>query len=448
MKTRVSRSAKPVQADSVKAPNHPTLQQDPVKLVLLPQSAGPDSRMCTLAHPSTSKASRYYWCPGGGLHEFQKVKAPRRAYRSWLLGPGAASTPTGLGLHSASQPTAEQVNRKAQSCVVPGVEALRKAPKAAPFGHTVKEADISIATAIDVLFFALPPLHTQTSNNTKGLFLSVDDLFDTALESPIQLKYLLLQDALRQAVEKRIAAVCDDVDAGDEKMYRLNMDKLVLELVAKARRMSSSGLPRSMEANFVDKALEAPMINLEREVSSISTAATETIPAPSASIGEKQLTLAKRGSNGSDCSFHTNRTVPDHSPPRNVQDHFKDLLRLRTALSFIMSSYLTKALATAIQTILDSSSSPVDFKPLDEHLTYLGRLRAEALASCSLSNISRKRSMVDDEEAAEAKAEKRRKKEEDKNRQKAGLTRGIRELKKVDVTGMKKMSDFFGRKPA
>ncbi|KAI4106300.1 MAG: hypothetical protein LQ339_003037 [Xanthoria mediterranea] len=451
MKTRVSRSAKPVQADCVKATNRPTLQQDPVKLVLLPQSAGPDARMCTLAHPSTSKASRYYWCPRGGLHEFQKVRAPRRAYRSWLLGPTAACTPTGLGLHSASQPAAEQVNRKAQSCAIPGVEALSKAPKAAPFGHTVKDADISIATSIDVLFFALPSLHTQASNNAKGLFLSVDDLFDTALESPMQLKYLLLQDALRQAVEKRIAAVCDDVDAGNEKRYRLNMDKLVLEIVAKARRMSSSGLPRSMEANFVDKALEAPIINLEREASSISTAATETIPGtnlPSASIGEKQLTLATCESNGSDCSFHTNRTVPDHSPQLNVQDHFKDLLRLRTALSFIMSSYLSKALATAIQTILDSPSSPVDFKPLDEYLAYLGRLREEALASCSISNISRKRNMVDDEEDAEAKAEKRRKKEEDEKRQKAGLTRGIRELKKVDVTGMKKMSDFFGRKLA
>ncbi|KAI4254457.1 MAG: hypothetical protein L6R42_007183 [Xanthoria sp. 1 TBL-2021] len=458
MKTRVSRSAKPVQAGSVEALNDFILQQDPVKLVLLPQSAGPDSRICTLTHPSTSKASRYYWCPRGGLYEFQKVAAPRTACRSWLLGPktsitsdrAAACTPTGLDPHSASQLTAEKVNETAQSCAAPEVEAPSKAPDAAPFGHTVKEADISIATSIDVLFFALPSLHTQTSKNAKGLFLSMDDLFDTAFEDSMHLKYLLVQDSLRQTVEARIAAVCDEVDAGDERMYRLNMDKLVLELVAKARRMSSSGLPRSMEAKFVDKALEAPVINLKRDASSISTAATETIPgmdSPSTSTGERHVSITISDSIGSDCSNQTNITVPDRSPPRNVQDHIKDLLRLRTALSFIMSSYLSTSLASAMQTILDSPSSPVDFKPLDEHLAYLGRLRAEALASRSLTNISRKRSMVDDDEAAEAKAEKRRKKEEEEKRQKAGLTKGIRELKKVDVTGMKKMSDFFGRKP-
>ncbi|KAL8648721.1 MAG: hypothetical protein Q9226_005880 [Calogaya cf. arnoldii] len=459
MKTRTSKSVKPAQAGSVQGSNDLTLGKDPVKLVLLPQTAGTDARICTLAHPSTSKASRYYWCPRSGLYELQKVVASRAACRSWLLGPKtsilsvttATCTSNELDSHSVFQPTAGKLDEATQSCAVREVETPGIADSAAPFGHTVQEAGISIATSIDVLFFALPFLYIQTSRSVKALFLSLDDLFDTASESSIHLNYLLEQGSFRQQVEARMAAVCDYVETGDEKMYRLNMDKLVLELVAKAKRMSSNGLPASMETKFVEKALEMPMINLKREASSISQRATETasgLDSPSTSTGESQVSIATYESMESDCSNQTNITVPDHSPPNSAQDNIKELLRLRTALSFIMSSYLSTSLASATQTILGSPSSLINFKPLDEHLASLGRLRAEALASRSLSNISRKRGMVEDDEAAEAKAEKRRKKEDEEKRQKIGLTKGIRELKKVDVRGMKKMSDFFGKKPA
>ena len=89
--------------------------------------------------------------------------------------------------------------------------------------------------------------------------------------------------------------------------------------------------------------------------------------------------------------------------------------------------------------------TPVDFTPLEEHLKHIASLRAEALASRSLSDFSRKRSTMEDEDAAETKAEKKRKLEEEEKRKKAGESRGVRDLKKVNVTGMKKMSDFFGR---
>ena len=461
MKTRTSKSAKCAQTNSDRASSGLVLQQNPVELVLLPQSAGPDPRICTLAHPSTSKASRFHWCPRGGLYEFRKVAAPNTACRSWLLGPKtsiysdrtATCTSNGLESHPDSLPAGEEVNKIIQPNAAAGVENPNKASSTAPLGHTRKEPEISIATSIDVLFIALPSLHAQTSKGSKGLFLSLDDLFDTAYEGSMHLKYLLEQDALRQRLEARIAAVCDKVDAGGENMYRLNMDKLILELVAKARRMSSNGLPASMEAKFVDKALEMPMTSLKREASSVSTVATETAPStdsPSTSIGESQESIPRSESFGSEGSNETNITVPDQRPPPppTAPDNIKNLLRLRTALNFIISSYLPASLASAIQTILGSFSSPIDFKTLNEHLIYLGRLRAEALASRSLSNISRKRNMVDDDEATEAKAEKRRKKEEEEKRQKTTLTKGIRDLKKVDITGMKKMSDFFGKKPA
>ncbi|KAL9640287.1 MAG: hypothetical protein Q9204_000768 [Flavoplaca sp. TL-2023a] len=460
MKTRISKAANFPQADPLRGPNEFVCEQDRVKLMLLPQTAGPDSLICTLAHPSTSKANRYYWCPKEGLCEFKKIAASKRACRSWLLGSEspnssyltAAREPDGHNSQSGSQPSTERVSPPIRPCILPSVEAETKAPSTATFGHTVREADISIATSIDVLFFALPSLHNQISTSAKALFLSIDDLFEPELEKSNHLKHLLLQESLRRSLEPRIAAVCDSVDAGEEKMYRLNMDKLVLELVAKARRMLSNGLPASMEAKFVNKVLETPMTNIIREEGPILPIATETSTETgslSTSAGQSQTCLATSESVESDSLNQTNMIVPDEPPPPTPLDDIKDLLRLRTALSFIMSSYLCPSLATAILTVIQSQSSPINFKPIDVHLAYLGRLRAEALASRSLSNISRKRNIVDDdEEAAEAKAEKRRKKEDEEKRQKVGLTKGVRDLKKVDVTGMKKMSDFFGKKPA
>ena len=45
---------------------------------------------------------------------------------------------------------------------------------------------------------------------------------------------------------------------------------------------------------------------------------------------------------------------------------------------------------------------------------------------------------------AVARAEKKRKEEEEKMK-KAGESRGVRELKKVNTSGMKKLSAFFGK---
>jgi Ydr279p protein family (RNase H2 complex component). len=51
-------------------------------------------------------------------------------------------------------------------------------------------------------------------------------------------------------------------------------------------------------------------------------------------------------------------------------------------------------------------------------------------------------------DAAESRAEKKRRKEEEDKRKNTGQSRGVKELKKVDTSGMKKMSDFFGKAAA
>ncbi len=53
--------------------------------------------------------------------------------------------------------------------------------------------------------------------------------------------------------------------------------------------------------------------------------------------------------------------------------------------------------------------------------------------------------MNEDDEALGIRAEKKRKKEEEDKRKKSGESRGVRDLKKVDTTGMKKLSDSFGK---
>ena len=74
------------------------------------------------------------------------------------------------------------------------------------------------------------------------------------------------------------------------------------------------------------------------------------------------------------------------------------------------------------------------------------RARASELLSganvvSSLKNLARTRVDIFGAEADEEK----RKKEEEEKKAKAQESRGVRDLKKVNTTGMKKMSDFFGK---
>lgn len=96
------------------------------------------------------------------------------------------------------------------------------------------------------------------------------------------------------------------------------------------------------------------------------------------------------------------------------------LLRLRTALSHMITSYIPPTLEAALHEKLASSESPIDFKPLDVRLAHIANIRAETLASRSLTDYSRKRSTNEDDEAAEAWAEKKQKKEDEEKRRKAG----------------------------
>ncbi|KAL8941346.1 MAG: hypothetical protein Q9216_002285 [Gyalolechia sp. 2 TL-2023] len=459
MKTRKAKATDPGQAKIEASNTIPKPEIDPVKLLLLPSKTSPDARICTLAHPATSKPCRYYICPVGGVYEFQRIAAPKKSCRSWLLGPkmvvesgGSRCDDTGADHDEQSVQAQDQISgTPSQRQGTTAGDTTGQASRSVAQGHTIKEPEMLVATPIDPLFLILPSLYRQVNKSAKGLFLSLDDLLEESCESSMHFRHMTELEFIRSSTEARITAVCDTVEAGDEKMYRLNLDKLTTELMAKAKRMTANGLPASMETKFVVKALETPVMSLKREESFVSLGNADGPESQSTSAAESQSTAATSETSASNISAQTDTTVPDQPPQPSVPDNIKNLLRIRTALNFILTSYLPPSLTSAIKTILSSSSSSsssVDFAPLDTHLTHIAKLRAEAQASRSLSDFSRKRNMIDDDEAAEVKAEKKRKKEEEEKKQKASLTKGVRDLQKVNVSGMKKMSDFFGKSSA
>ncbi|KAL8866356.1 MAG: hypothetical protein Q9174_006352 [Haloplaca sp. 1 TL-2023] len=452
MRTRTTKAKPQVAEEPTPSSKNAIPEQDPVKLLLLPQDPSQEARICTLIHPRTSKPCRYYWCPSKGLFEFQRIAAPRKACRSWLLAPTEIESIEKPGDScNEDRPTAVNGEDKAPDQDEESSGASSLGSQLAPQGHTIHAPEMMVATAIDILFILLPTLYAQVSKSEKGLYLSLEDLLDNAIDRSEQLQYIIRSDMARVSAEHRIAAVCDTVDAGDEKMYRLSVDKLVAELLAKARKMVLNGLPASMEAKFIERALELPVVSLKREDTPV-VPPDATVPSstdtPSTSTVESQSSTASVESLMSEASAQTDVTVPDDQISSAFTEEVKDLLRIRTALRFITASYLPESLASSVEIGLAKQFGAIDFKPLDDHLARIAKLRAEALATRSLSDFSRKRGMGDDDEAAEDRAEKRRKKEEEEKKAKAGLSKGIRDLKKVDVKGMKKMSDFFGKKPA
>lgn len=367
-----------------------TRSGNPSKIFILPSKATPDARIVTLPNPRHARPARYLVCPETGIYEFTKIATPKATPRSWLVENG-------------------------------------------------KNADISmgqelyLATLIDPVFLVLPALTEQTKGSEKRLFLSSDDHFDQLPEESSHLSEILRWEKTRKLIESRMGAVCDTVEAGDETMFRINNEKLVNVVLEKARRMGQ--LPASMEEKFVKKALEAPVLAQKRELKTeTSQPTTETVETPADSTDSQSTTTDTQPSTATSITTITDDVVTAIQASPEVTD----LQRLRVAFSFICSSYIAPSLATELQTAVEKS---VDFSSLDDYLSKLAKFRAEALASHSM-DYSRKRDR--DEEEDEARVKKRKAEEEKKK--KSMESRGVRELKKVNTKGMKKMSDFFKKK--
>jgi hypothetical protein len=288
------------------------------------------------------------------------------------------------------------------------------------------------------------------------MFLSLEDHLD-ALPDPARhlAEILSTSPSTRALVETRVAAVCDVVEAGDETMYRVSEGKLVKEVLGKARRMAER-LPGSMEERWVRRALEAPVVGVKVARGGEKVEGEEGAGAGSGSPVEEERvesqgsassveTAASSASGVSAASTAATSVADEDGVAASAMSASEDVVklqRLKVAFDFICSSYVAPPIAAMLKANLVKATDLVDLKPLDEYLARLAKLRQDA-AAVRTTDYSRKR--AGDEEEDE-RAEKRRKKEAEEKTKKANQSRGVKNLAKVNTSGMKKMSDFFKKK--
>lgn len=389
------------------------------RTLILPANASDAARFLVLPNPSTGACNRYFFCPRAGLYELTAVSSPPAQPRSVLI------TPT------------ESQSR----CQTKGAIA--------------RNAEVLVATPFDVMFLMLPilaPAPVSGDNaQTKRLFQPLDDIWDSQEDLPSHLRFMLYDASFRPTLEQRAEAVCDTMEAGDQKLYRFSETKLLRELVRKAERMVAQGLPASLEQRFVRKELEPPLMSVKRGEETTLTiepvgengtpATVQSSSSDSADSTRSTSTSSSTSAGGTSTPITPLSTV---DAPAAQPDPATRLLRLRVALFFMLHAYVPPHLAARIKDILASSESPIDFTPLDERLKQLEELRAEAINS--QSDLFRKRDADDDYSGVSSRRKRRKEEEEEKKKKKATESRGVRELKKVDTSGMKKMSDFFKKK--
>lgn len=398
-------------------------QEKPMKTLILPFNASPHARFILMENPRMSRLSRYFYCPVLGVYEFTAV--------------GPSSTPKSILLTASLQADG---NTHRQKCADKEYQDNSGLSDAQAF--VSRTAQLLIATPVDLLFFLLPILSPIRNSKVRErkLFQPLDDILDSQESISRTLKAVLI-GPLRPKVEARMKAICDIIEAG-ETMYRINETKLIHELLQKARNVAKNGLPTSMEERFVSRELQPPIMSVSRNDESVirgqmdpSTSTSQTVPSNGAS---------KTSAVSHDSTLATDAIINECSPNESI----RDLLRIRIAFNFILCSYVRKDLATKCEEILRSPESPLNFDSLDKHIQHLIELRARAMASRSTIDFVRKRGLNEDDGALIAQEKKKHKKIEDEKIAKATQARGVRELKKADTSGMKKLSSFFAKVPA
>ena len=432
-------SNSPVKAQSMTRSVGAHEQRLPLTLFILPQRASPAARFILLKHPHDGIKQRFYFCPTNALYEIKKVNTPTTDPRSILFTTPNESPPTSslevqefAGLRNGEK---EDSTSQRPAGMVDFTS-----------GHVNKSAEVFVATPFDMVFILIPLLSPRGSSTKpqagKALFQPLDDMLDIYLEGDKHLRYILEKG--RPILENAAAKICDSVEAGHEKMFRLNEDKLFKTIFDKAQCAVNGHLPASLEEKFVKRALEKPILSIKRGESSLSVMTDESsVDGTGVSFGTDDSqcgTIASAASAAA--SEMSSTTTIAGSEDEAIPAEIIKLQRLRIAWSFITSSYLPNYLADSWAELLSSEYCPIDFAPLETYLNHLATLRTETLASRSLSGFGQKRGPEGDD-AFEMRAEKKRKQEDDEKRRKAGESRGVRDLKKVDVSDMKKMSAFF-----
>lgn len=414
--------------------------QNPPKLFVLPKRTSPHARIITIGKQgaTTEVPNRYLACPDKGFHEFTKVAAPKRACRSWLLAPeertgGDAKTQSDIS--DANELQTEQTTSQEGS--------------GNDNGYILSNSDMFVATPVDPLFVMLSCegilWHAETSKATE--YLALSDYVRTLKMWAPHLRQVVEDNPgskLEGLLELRTKAICTELSMGDEEaMYAVSLDKLAQLLLHKASQMVQAGLPTSLEEHFVKQALEAPVLSIRREESSISIIAEDATLDAGSEIPSASTSQDTDASETTVESMSTTATSTTSTATPEIAD-VTHLLRIRTALNYLLASYIPGTLRSRLEVIFTSStSSSINFTPLDKHLTHIASLKSQAQALRSISdNVSRKRGLMDDDEALE-KADAKKRKKEDEDAKKNNVSHGVKKLMKANTSGMQKLSSFF-----
>lgn len=406
-----------------KTSDHSTAtKRNNIKVVIIPKNISADAKILSLRHPRDGNRKKFLFCPQHGLYEFTRTATSPVDPHSMIFSL-ADSTDAG------QKTSVEEVDRFCD-------------------GWISKDAEMFIATKFNISFILVGILASRATTTKKTLFQPLDDLLDASEIEDDSLEYIVKHG--RQLVEDGMSSICDAVDAGDEKMYRYSEEKAQQMVSTKAGRVAQLGLPASLEDRFVTRTLASPVLSVKREDTIDSIEVTES-PKPDENDSQTENLDSQSTTASTTVSVvfselsaaSTATTACDDTIPANITS----LQRLRVAQNFIISSYLPSSLAGRFRALMSEGSMAIQFKPLEDYLQRLATLKAEATASRSMADFNRKRGL-DEEEAALDRAEKKKKLEEDEKRRKANESRGVRDLKKVNVSGMKKMSDFFTKKVA
>ncbi|CAG7987366.1 unnamed protein product [Penicillium olsonii] len=417
MKTRSAPASKAKVSDESEQKSKTLVAAEkPSKTFILPSGASDNARLLLLPQPQSGELGRYFFCPDRGIYEFTVVAPPAHSARSILF------------THTSGEAPSE-----GEASTKPSLQ-----------GSITKKAELLVATPIDVMFFMVSLL-APSSKAGPALFQPLDDIIDSHDDMPKHMRQVLYDEKFRSSLLLRVEAICDVVEAGDEKMFRFSEMKLVKELVAKAERMADRGLPASLEERFIRQALTTPLMAVKRQdvVTTQEPSETESGAKSEGPDSPSTVATAATPSISTPAGESTPAPQPDTEDPS--LKHVTRLLQISTALSFMKESYLPAATALRLEEIIASAESPLDLNPLKDRLKEIAELRAQALASRDMSNFTKKRSLDDEEE--DTRAEKKRRKDEEEKKAKAAESQGVKNLKKVNTSGMAKMSSFFAKAP-
>ncbi|RPA83648.1 hypothetical protein BJ508DRAFT_413323 [Ascobolus immersus RN42] len=326
----------------------------------------------TLPHPLTSKPTRYL-LNSSSICEITVFQSPPTDPTSWLLVPSSPTSATGSG-------------------------------------ETVETGALYMATPVDPIYLLIPSLFPTSQSKEKRHFVTIDDLFDELIEASANWRTVISSPKAANLLRRRLASICDSVDAGDEKMYKPSLERLAKILAARARKMALHLCSKdggSMAAELVDKPLTPPHL----------VAAALSTPAHSV-ISENESRTELVGS-------------------------VRYLQALSVAHQYFAQALLPGHIAVLLMEVLKKDN---DFAKLETHLKGLKEARTQVTAARA-GDFSLKRGLDDEEEVE--RDEKRRKKleaEEEEKKKRKSMSKAQKDLEKVNTKGMMKLSSFFTKK--